>query len=289
MRTVFLCALLLMSTIGVSHAQVGLKRATQAAAATPAEQTAEQPAEQDAAAGDDDRREIDKLRADLDAEKAAHQRTQSAKSYQDLDDWVRQKAEESAAKRAAKLSWLIMPPEGIKWIAGAVYLQSLFGTTNASAPYATAFGAGLRVYPFPIGIVLGVHVGGLYEGGNGGVYKTLDHLSKLSLDIDATVGYEWMSALALHIGWGATNRSWDVADTSGQMLKLQPVSQMDHYFVIRAEGGLRGAGIGFTCRVGAARLLDTLGAVISTDAEKNTLSGMQALCGVSLTATVAGF
>jgi hypothetical protein len=245
-----------------------------------------EPSQAQQSSGDDDEKES--LRAALENERAAHKKTQEGRAYKDLDEGVRQAAEEAAAKRANKLSWLILPPEGIKWIAGGVYLQNLFGTTDATTPYATGFGLDLRMYPGAIGIVLRGRLGGLYEG-SGGVYKGLDSLSKLSFDVEATGGYEFIGVAGLHIGWGATQRSWDVAESMGNTIKLQTNRQLDHFFVFRAELSLRGALAGFTCRVGAAHLLDVLGKPLTQDGQGNTLSGVQAMCGTTLTATIAGF
>ncbi len=197
---------------------------------------------------------------------------------------ARAQARERAADRAKVVSWLLMTPGAASWFGAGVYLNNLFGTTDAAPAYATGFGAELTLWPTPWAVFAKGRVGGLYQMGLSPAGTELTNFRRMALDVEGTAGYLAAGIVGFRLGWYGTRQTWDVATTETTSLTSKTTVAAEnvwqHGAVFGLSATLRGVTFEGTCRVAAASLYDAVGKLTS---------GTTGQCGIGLSGTMFAF
>jgi hypothetical protein len=213
---------------------------------------------------------------------------EAAIAFQALDPAVQAEAKaqamEAATKRAKGLSWLLMTPGAASWFGAGVYLNNLFGTTDAAPAYATGFGAELTLWPTPWAVFAKGRVGGLYQMGLSPAGAELTNFRRMALDAEGTAGYLAAGIVGFRLGWYGTRQTWDVATVETTSINSKTTVAAEnvwqHGAVFGLSATLRGVTFEGTCRVAAASLYDAVGKLTS---------GTTGQCGIGLSGTMFAF
>jgi hypothetical protein len=197
---------------------------------------------------------------------------------------ARAQARERAADRAKAVSWLLMTPGVASWFGAGVYLNNLFGTTDAAPAYATGFGAELTLWPTPWAAFAKGRVGGLYQMGLSQNNVELTNFRRMALDVEGTAGYLAAGIVGFRLGWYGIRQAWDVATVETTSLNSKTTVAAEnvwqHGAVFGLSATLRGVTFEGTCRVAAASLYDAVGKLTS---------GTTGQCGIGLSGTMFAF
>jgi len=197
---------------------------------------------------------------------------------------ARAQARERAADRAKVVSWLLMTPGAASWFGAGVYLNNLFGTTDAAPAYATGFGGELTLWPTPWAVFAKGRVGGLYQMGLSQNSVELTNFRRMALDVEGTAGYLAAGIVGVRLGWYGTRQTWDVATTETTSINSKTTVAAEnvwqHGAVFGLSATLRGVTFEGTCRVAAASLYDAVGKLTG---------GTTGQCGIGLSGTMFAF